>query len=338
MAPPLVTIVVATYNRPTILKCALESVIYQDFKQWQLFVIGDNCDDRTRQIVEELDHPGIHYHNNPYRYGEQSGSNNIGMELSNTPYLALLNHDDIWTPDHLQKAVDHLQQNHDTQFYVANSIFSRRLDENGFPQLKYVQPDRRPSRAFSMSHSYIEPCSAWVFRREVFDRVGHWKHGSETFRPPILDFFLRCWRKRIKFHFAKAITCIGGNFHHLVKSENIYGHDGGETRMLLEHFKKCKKEGIPYLPDSSKLVKGRSRPTLLRGGKLSRRQILNYLLANGLTAKFYYLTGIDLHEKIRYRIAGKNRFKLSKRRTGENKPIIKPSFSKALELATTNLR
>ena len=62
----------ATYNRPSVLAFAIESVLAQEFADWELIVIGDACADETAALVNSFGDPRITYVNLVTNFGEQS--------------------------------------------------------------------------------------------------------------------------------------------------------------------------------------------------------------------------------------------------------------------------
>lgn len=56
---PLVSIVVVTYNRAHFLKDALDSILRQSFKDYEIILVDDGSTDSTKIIVEQYE--GIHY-------------------------------------------------------------------------------------------------------------------------------------------------------------------------------------------------------------------------------------------------------------------------------------
>jgi len=92
---PAVSIVMATYNRPSVLAFAIESVLAQEFADWELIVVGDACADQTAALVSSYGDPRISYVNLTTNFGEQSGPNNVGIARARGTYVAFLNHDDI---------------------------------------------------------------------------------------------------------------------------------------------------------------------------------------------------------------------------------------------------
>src|SRR5690606_34069774 len=94
---PLVTVVIATYNRAETLKYAIESVLWQSFRDFELWVIGDCCTDHTDKVVNSFMHdPRVNWYNLPKNSGYQSKPNNEGIRRARGKYIAYLNHDDIW--------------------------------------------------------------------------------------------------------------------------------------------------------------------------------------------------------------------------------------------------
>src|SRR6056297_2304175 len=118
---PEISIIIPTYNRPKVLRYCVLSVLNQNFENWIAYVIGDSCSESTEEVINSLNDERIIYYNNPFRVGEQSGGNNIGIALAKTEYIAFLNHDDIWTPNHLEKALQKLKEQ-EGNFYIGRSV------------------------------------------------------------------------------------------------------------------------------------------------------------------------------------------------------------------------
>lgn len=195
-SPPRFGIVISTYNRPDALRLALSSVIAQTETDWRAWVVGDCCDKRTAEVVESFADPRILYVNLPERCGEQSGPNSVGLRLAEAKYIAFLNHDDIWTSDHLREAGAALDGANGAAIYIARAAFCSVKPAND-QRLVFteVSPERRSfSEAFSRPFYYIEPASSWVLTAALVDRLGDWKSAAELYRTPIEDYFLRSWR------------------------------------------------------------------------------------------------------------------------------------------------
>ncbi len=111
---PLVSVPIATYNAAELLvERAIPSVQAQTYTEWEIVVVGDGCTDDTADRIEALADPRIRFVNLPFRTLDAddarerwlvSGSapQNLAVELSGGEWLAPLDDDDEFLPDHLE--------------------------------------------------------------------------------------------------------------------------------------------------------------------------------------------------------------------------------------------
>ena len=81
---PLVTVVMATFNRSNIIRYAIESVRRQTCVDWELLVVGDACTDDTAGVVGAFEDPRIRFWNLSRRCGDQSGPTNAVRRSART--------------------------------------------------------------------------------------------------------------------------------------------------------------------------------------------------------------------------------------------------------------
>lgn len=104
---PLVSVVIAAYNAEGFLDLAIRSVVRQTLTDWELYVIDDCSTDGTYAIAQkwqQQDHR-IHALHNERNCGV-SRTRNRGIELSRGQYIALLDADDIWYPEKLERQLE----------------------------------------------------------------------------------------------------------------------------------------------------------------------------------------------------------------------------------------
>ncbi|MEU1228951.1 glycosyltransferase family A protein [Streptomyces sp. NPDC005828] len=118
-----VTVVTPTKGRPDLLERALRSVAAQEGVSAVHVVVGDDCphlgdEDRRRALEAEFpharfvnvrpgDHPGMPQDYLPARLAHLR---NFGISLADTPYVAHLDDDNAYAPDHLRSLVDLLER------------------------------------------------------------------------------------------------------------------------------------------------------------------------------------------------------------------------------------
>jgi glycosyltransferase involved in cell wall biosynthesis len=184
MPTPAVSIVVATYNRSNVLALAIESAIAQTHEDWQMHVVGDACTDDTAEVVASFGDPRIGFRNLPVNHGDQSVPNNHGVASAGGRFIAFLNHDDLWFPDHLERCLAWLDQSAADGVYAPAGI----VGTDGSVELW-------PSWSGQFEPTRVQaPASGWLIRRETIDRVGPWRGRHECFDIPSRDWLLRARR------------------------------------------------------------------------------------------------------------------------------------------------
>lgn len=122
-SPMLVSIVMPTYNRETLLPVAIESVLAQTYHNFELIIVDDGSKDATQELVASYMEKDSRIR---YLYQEnqgQSTARNYGIECSQGEYIAFLDSDNIWEPNRLKEGTDVLAQNSKVGLCYANVIF-----------------------------------------------------------------------------------------------------------------------------------------------------------------------------------------------------------------------
>lgn len=125
---PLVSVVMPAYNAEQFIAEAIQSVLAQSETRWELLVIDDCSTDSTRRIVEELAREDARI--KLICNGENMGvarTRNRGLELCRGKYVALLDSDDYYKPQMLQKMVARAEETKADIVYCSYEI----VDEQG---------------------------------------------------------------------------------------------------------------------------------------------------------------------------------------------------------------
>ncbi len=115
----MISVVIPAYNHEKFIGAAVESVLEQTWSDLELLVIDDGSTDRTGEIVQSYDDSRITY----IFQENQDAFNTInrGLSLAKGEYVAILNSDDVYTLDRLQRLVD-VQQKNDAQCIFSDVI------------------------------------------------------------------------------------------------------------------------------------------------------------------------------------------------------------------------
>ena len=98
---PLISVIIPAYNREQFVNKAIDSILAQTFKNWELLVVDDGSMDETASIVDDYcsRHPNSHYHYQPNQ--GVSVARNTGIEKATGQYVCFLDSDDTYDPEFL---------------------------------------------------------------------------------------------------------------------------------------------------------------------------------------------------------------------------------------------
>jgi glycosyltransferase involved in cell wall biosynthesis len=166
---PLVTAVVTTYDRPQLVRRAIESALSQSYEPLEVIVVEDGSDSGVETWLEEQGFDHVRY----IRHEENRGltaARNTGLRYARGKYVAYLDDDDEWLPDKTAKQVKLAEKEAKScaVVYCGALIVSRGgngVGEN-MPRLK---GDIR--EAIHEKGLFTIPSSC-LFRREALERIG----------------------------------------------------------------------------------------------------------------------------------------------------------------------
>jgi glycosyltransferase involved in cell wall biosynthesis len=123
----LISVIIPCYNSEKYIAKAIESVLIQTYKNFELLVINDGSTDKSESIIKE-------YQNKDSRINYYSQSNegvsaarNKGVKYSSGVIIAFLDSDDVWQQDNLEFKVKELSSGNDIQWVYSDAFVT---DEN----------------------------------------------------------------------------------------------------------------------------------------------------------------------------------------------------------------
>jgi len=123
----LVTIIIPTYNREKLLPDAIDSVINQTYKKWELVVVNDASTDNTGQVVDNYKRKlgnKLRYFSTKKNSGNCGATTrNIGIRNARGEYLLILDDDDILHPTILEKQIGFINKYLHILYVTTNRSF-----------------------------------------------------------------------------------------------------------------------------------------------------------------------------------------------------------------------
>ncbi len=176
---PLVSVIVPTVNRPEFLVRAIKSILNQTYRAFEVIVINDGGED-VGEMLSTIDVGGrIVYLRLPKSY-ERSYARNMGIRAAKGKYIAYLDDDDQYLPDHLETLVTFLEN---SEYQVAYTDAFRVVHEHQHG--RYVETHRDVPYSYEFSRenllreNYI-PILSIMHSRSCLDRAGLFDESLNT--------------------------------------------------------------------------------------------------------------------------------------------------------------
>ena len=215
--PPLVSIIIPTYNRKNWVAKAIDSALAQTYKYKEVIVIDDGSTDGTYTYLEEMYGRKI-----ILRKTKQNGvskARNIGINTAKGEWLSFLDSDDLFHIDKIERQLSFLNKN--PKFEIAHS------DEIWYKNGIKIKPKKlyRKEGGYIFAKS-VELClisiSTAIIHKNIFDKIGVFDENMEACED--YDFWLRVTAKHEVLFLDEYLT-IKFSGHEDQLSQKYYAMD-----------------------------------------------------------------------------------------------------------------
>ncbi|MBT2291544.1 glycosyltransferase [Paenibacillus albidus] len=178
-----ISVIIPLYNHEKFIKEAIKSVLNQTYTNLELIVIDDGSRDASLTIAQSFQDPRLTVISQ-----ENNGAHNTinrGLDLATGDYLTILNSDDVYEKDRLEKCISFLINNSDTHLVCT---YIKVINESGKTQgikqgWKNMEPWPFPNKDISFAKdddfaknllmsNFISTTSNMVFTKELYQRIG----------------------------------------------------------------------------------------------------------------------------------------------------------------------
>ena len=226
------SVIIPTYNQGNLLTKAVNSVLDQSFKNFEIIIIDNFSDDKTQKIVENFKSDKIIYEK-IRNHGVIAKSRNSGIKISNGKWLAFLDSDDYWYRERLQVVSEFLLNNNVydvicTDELIINEILNRKKIWKYGP---YVSDFYK----HLLKKGNCVSTSASIVKREFLSKQNILFNEQRDFiTAEDYDFFMNLALKNAKFKFLHHV--LGEHlFHNKSQSSNYEPHKAAVMSVVKYH-------------------------------------------------------------------------------------------------------
>ncbi|WP_404420845.1 glycosyltransferase family 2 protein [Nibricoccus sp. IMCC34717] len=171
---PLVSVIMPAYQASSTLRRAVESVLAQDFSDYELVIINDGSTDGTAAVAEACaSDPKVRLINLPSNVGAAAAMN-VGWRSSDSDFVAILDADDVAVPERLRLQVEYLSAHPSTSVLGGAAHFVE--EGTTFRETVWKQTHHRDLRRNRWYESpFVHPTV--LMRRSFLELTGGYTDG-----------------------------------------------------------------------------------------------------------------------------------------------------------------
>jgi glycosyltransferase involved in cell wall biosynthesis len=217
MSPPLISVVIPSFNHADYLKAALQSVFDQTYVNWEAIVIDNHSTDNTDEVMAGFVDSRITYlkiHNK----GLIAASRNLGIREAKGEWVAFLDSDDCWYPNKLKNCISNLEGGVELLAHGMRIIGER----DGFI---FCGPNWRATVKSLLSNGSCITPSATMVRKSSLEKVQGFSEAPGINTAEDYHLWIKLARENITMKF---ITEILGEYR---------VHGGNQSGSIVNHMR-----------------------------------------------------------------------------------------------------
>ena len=185
---PFFSVIIPCYNVEDTIQKTINSVFHQTFNSFEIITIDDGSFDKTSTILKKNEK------NCSFKIVSQKNkglgaARNAGIKISKGSYICLLDADDLWSSNHLQRIYEFLESN------AADLISNDEIIYHENQKISYlINKPPKTLKSFLLEGNTLSP-SAMTIKKEVFDSVGFFLEDKAFLGVEDWDFWLRSLHK-----------------------------------------------------------------------------------------------------------------------------------------------
>jgi len=231
------SVIIPTYNRCNLLKRAINSVLTQTYKNFEIIIIDNYSTDKTYEAVKDLKKKNIKYKKIKNR-GIIAKSRNAGMKLAKGKWIAFLDSDDTWNKGKLEEVRKNIKKR---SFEVICNDEWIINEDNKKKKIWEYGPFVKNFYKYLIEHEIFVSTSGSVVKKSFLkkNRID-FSERRDFVAAEDFDFFLKIAQKRGIFYFLHLP--LGYHFFHSkAKSQDHIRLEKARKAVLKQHIFKVQK-------------------------------------------------------------------------------------------------
>lgn len=225
-----VSVVIPMYNAEQTIVRTLESIVNQSYLPREIIIVDDGSSDSSYELVESFInlHPELNFKLINKKNGGVSSARNLGMKMSNSNWIALLDSDDEWLPSKLERQLQILKENTHIDFLGTN-----RNDEHFKSVLwkKLGHLTKISPKLLLIKFLFVVPTV--IFKRSIVNDIGYFDENQKFAEEG--NYFIRISQKYNCYLLNESLVLTGGgkaHFGHSGLSGNLKEMEMGELKNI----------------------------------------------------------------------------------------------------------
>lgn len=201
MSNPLVSVIIPAYNAAPYVAAAVDSALAQTYAPVEVVVTDDGSTDGTAEILRPYREAG----KITYIYQKNAGlssARNTGIRASHGEYIALLDSDDLFLPDKIERQIGYLEAHPACGISYCGIAHFYEEDPERMLNLKYEYYSGADFFPALLWKNFVNPLSV-VARRSVFETIGFFDEDLK--RSEDWDFWIRAAYAGIRFDYLPEV-------------------------------------------------------------------------------------------------------------------------------------
>jgi len=227
---PFFSVVLPNFNHGHYLKNAIDSVLNQDFNNWELLIIDNYSTDSSDKVISSYNDSRIRVFK-IQNEGIIAKSRNLGIQKAKAKWIAFLDSDDIWYFNKLSKLIELIDFNFDI---ICSNEYRHDLEKGIKKPLYYNLKSNNFYRELLVKGNSLSTSSTVVSRDFLNKKKLFFSENPDFITVEDYDFWMQIALKNGSFGFCKEFL---GEFriHQSNNSSNFKLHSNNLIKLLKKH-------------------------------------------------------------------------------------------------------